>query len=230
MLTPGGQARRCPFCFPARIAPAQLLVSTEHFYLLAPAGQVVEGFLCIMTHACRDAPTRLRCVDDIPAAAVPELRALQQLVEDFYHDVYRVPPIFYENGRGGGRESSFPGGDFAFHPHLCALPGPLIVHEPLQARFRWHAAGDYPSVRQRIGTRPYLYVDTPSDEAYHRPVVYYSLDESGDGDLIRVSLKELLVEANSLGVAVNWRTHPGQAEMARLISRFGRWYSSVFEW
>ena len=227
MLTPGG--RRCPFCFPARIAPAQLLVSTEHFYLLAPAGQVIEGFLCIMTHACRDAPARLRCVDDIPVAAVPELRALQRLVADFYRDVYQAPPVFYENGRGGGRESSFPGGDFTFHPHLCALPGPLIVHEPLQARFRWHAAEEYRAVRRHIGSRPYLYVDARSDNAGHAPVVYYSLDEAEDSDFARFSLKEFIVEANSLGVVVNWRLHPGEAEMERLISRFGKWYSSVFE-
>ena len=220
--------RRCPFCFPARIEPAQLLVSTEHFYLLAPAGQVVEGFLCIMTHACRDAPTRLRCLDDIPVAAVPELLALRQLVEDFYRDVYQAPTVFYENGRGGGRESSFVGGNFTFHPHLCALPGPLTVHEPLRARFRWHAAEDYPSVRRHLGARPYFYVDARSDEAGREAVVYYAADGSGDSDLSRLSLKELLVEANSLGVAVNWRTHPGQAEMARLISKFGRWYSSAF--
>lgn len=221
--------KRCPFCFPARIAPAQLLVSTEHFYLLAPAGQVVEGFLCIMTHACREAPTRLRCVDDIPLAVVPDLSALQQLVEDFYRDVYQVPPVFYENGRGGGRESSFPGGDFTFHPHLCALPGPLTVHEPLRARFDWHVAEDYPHVRRHIGGRPYLYVDSRCDEAHNGPVVYYSHDESGDSDLIRLSLKELLAKANSLAVDGNWRTHPGRAEMASLISKFGEWYSSVFE-
>ena len=221
-------ARRCPFCFPASILPAQLLATTEHFYLLAPAGQMIEGFLCIMTHGCRDAPDRLRCMDDIPGDAAEDLHALRRLVADFYRDVYRAPPVFYENGRGGGRASSFPGGDFMFHPHLCALPGPLIVHEPLLSRFQYRTVGDFPLVRHHIGRRPYLYVHTLSDPVQSQPVVYFAADRSGDAELERLSLKELLAAANPGSMQPDWRSYPGHAELARLIEDFGFWYASAY--
>jgi hypothetical protein len=204
---------RCPFCFPAAIAPHQLLATTEHFYVLAPAGQITEGFVGIMTHTCRDVPSRLRCLDDVPVHWVEELDALRALVVRFYRDVYRAPAVFWEHGRGGGDRSALPGGDFVFHPHLCALPGPLTVHEPLRERFPSICpAPTFPLIRDAIGRRPYLYVHTVGSE----PVVYHEIGH--------LSLKELLVEANGLVTDANWRRYPGERELRDLVTKFNAWY------
>jgi hypothetical protein len=218
---------RCPFCFPAAIAPNQLLATTEHFYLLAPVGQIVEGFLGIMTHVCQDTPVRLRCLDDIPASWVKEMNALRDMVTRFYRDVYRAPALFYEHGRGGGHDSSLPGGDFAFHPHLCALPGDLDIHEPLQARFLSRRAPQFPALRAETGRRPYIYVHTPGGR-HREPLVYYALDERPDESIRSLSIKTLLVEVNSLNKDSNWRRYPGERELLDLVERFNAWYAAGF--
>lgn len=220
--------QRCPFCFPAAIVPSQLLLTTEHFYLLAPAGQVIEGFLSILTHACRDAPNRLRCLDDIPESWTGELAAVGGLVARFYREVYEAPPVFYEHGRGGGHLSSFPDGDFVFHPHLCALPGELTIHRVLRARLRHRRAPSFPAVRAEIGRRAYLYVHTPGRTTCSTPIVYYGRELDSDEHLSRFSLKELLVEANQLDRETNWRRYPGERELAVLVDKFNRWYATAF--
>jgi len=225
---PAASESRCPFCFPAAIAPNQLLAATEHFYLLAPAGQMVEGFLGIMTHVCRDGAARLRCLDDVPAHWVTEMRALRNLVIQFYADVYHTSALFYEHGRGGGTASSPPGGDFVFHPHLCALPADLDLHQALRARFHYRRSPQYPSVRTRIGCRPYLYVDAPKGPHYRGPVVYYAADEPNANSLISFSMKRLLAELNSIDKDWNWRRYPGERELVALVEKFNLWYATGF--
>jgi hypothetical protein len=224
----GAADSRCPFCFPAAIAPSQLLVATEHFYLLAPVGQIVEGFLAIMTHSCRDASPRLRCLDDIPTAWVSEMNAMRDVITSFYRDVYDAPVLFYEHGRGGGYDSSLPGGDFVFHPHLCALPGDLDIHQPLQAHYSFLAAQQFPTVREQIGRRPYIYVHTPAGIRQPEPLIYYEPGDGGDERVARLSIKALLVEANSLERDSAWRRYPGERELADLIDRFNVWYTMGF--
>jgi hypothetical protein len=219
---------RCPFCFPAAIAPNQLLATTEHFYLLAPVGQIIEGFLGIMTHVCRDHPVRLRCLDDIPAQWVGELTALRELVARFFRDVYQAPTLFYEHGRGGGHLSSFPGGDFVFHPHLCALPGDVGIHEVLQPRFQFRRAPQFPTIRAEIGHRPYLYVHTPGGSRCREPVVYHGMDVDSDECVSGLSLKKVLVEVSSIGTDSDWRRYPGERELVDLVDKFNHWYATAF--
>lgn len=220
-------AGSCPFCFPAHISPAQLLVSTPTFYLLAPAGQIVEGFLCIMTHTCSDEPARLRCLDDVSEDCVDELRALRSMVIQFFGDVYKEPPIFYENGRGGGHYSSLPGGTFKFHPHLCAIPARLKVHDLLQPLFPSRKVTDFPHIRAGIGRRPYLYIHTPGDAEFPDPLIYYS-NRIPDGFFQDLNLKKLLAERNGLGRGWDWRAHADALEIRSAIDSFNSWYECTF--
>lgn len=218
---------RCLFCFPAAISPSQLLVSTPNFYLLAPVGQVVEGYLSIMTRACHDTPFRLRCFDDVLEEWFPEIETLQSLITGFYSDVYDAPPVFYEHGRGGGGASAFAEEDYAFHPHLCSLPGSLRIHEPLSELFASSPA-PLPGLREQIGFRPYIYVHTPFDAGHQEPLAYFTADDPADGRVTGFRLKKLLVDANGLDSGWDWRTHPGESELNSLIERFTDWYTSKF--
>jgi hypothetical protein len=223
----GESDTRCPFCFPAAVAPHQLLATTEHFYLLAPVGQILEGFLSIMTHACADRPRRLRCLDDIPAHWVAELDALRRLIASFHRDVYGQPTLFYEHGRGGGCWSSPPGGGYVFHPHLCALPGDHPVHATLTGRFSAIPAPAFPTVRSHIGYHPYLYVHTP-DGSLSDAIVYHGNDRTSGTCVSRLSLKEILAEQNPAARAADWRQDPGGAELVRLVGAFNQWYAAAF--
>jgi hypothetical protein len=233
VVTPDGSPddvadTRCPFCFPAAITPHQLLVATEHFHMLALAGQLVEGFLGIMTHTCRDGPTRLRCMDDISVRSVHELESLIELVMSFYREEYGAPALLYEHGRGGGGRSSLPGGDFVFHPHLCALPGNLKIHEGLRTRLSHRSPARLSTLRAVIGSRPYLYVHTPESARYHQPTVYYTADDRMSADIDDISVKHLLIELNAIDTAVDWRRYPGERELASLVSKFTSWYAATY--
>lgn len=224
LLDSGSQ--HCRFCFPAAIAPTQLLAVSEHFYLLALAGQIVEGFLGIMTHRCGDHPTRLRCLDDIPRDWVRELNAFRELITRFYHDVYGVGPLLYEHGRGGGQLSYASNEAFALHPHLCAIPGEFELHPALRERFEFCSAPPFPSLRAEIGRRPYLYVHTPSDQQNPDPVAYYCGDSSDH--VSTLSLKKVLVEIHSIHGNPDWRQYPGEHELVGLVAKFNHWYAAKF--
>jgi hypothetical protein len=219
---------RCPFCFPAAVAPNQLLAVTEHFYLLAPVGQLVEGFLGVMTHVCGDHPVRLRCLDDVPAAWAHDLHRLQRLIARFHHDVYGMPTLFYEHGRGGDGSSSPPEGGYVFHPHLCALPGDHRVHMVLARRFSHRAVPHFPDVRDKIGRQPYLYVHTPSEERRSRPVAYFGTDAWTGESISALSVKRLVAEVGAIRQDCDWRRYPGESELVRLIAVFNQWYAATF--
>jgi hypothetical protein len=219
-------AARCPFCFPAAIDPEQLLLTTQHFYLLASRGQIVPGYLTITTHACRDAPDRLRCLDDAPAAWIDELDAIRALVDRFYRDVYDAPPIYYEHGRGGAG-SRHPVEGYLFHPHLCVLPGDLSIHEPMEERFAFAEDVRYPCIRQAIGSRPYLFVQTPGEEGRHHARAYYAPADRG-GEVHRFSIKQSVVETNDLPGEWDWRAEPSEPALHETIARFGGWYRETF--
>lgn len=225
---PRGDRERCPFCFPASVSPRQLLATSEHFYLLAPAGQIVEGFLCVLTHSCRDGPDRLRCLDDMPTSWVDELHVMEEMIRQFYASAYGAPVLFYEHGRGGGGASSPASGDFVFHPHLCALPGPLEVHSVLRRRLAWRRSPNWGSVRRELGPQPYLYVHSEYGGPDTDAVVYFGRDELEREHLESLSLKRLLVEANALAAAADWRKYPGNTELEAVSKRFESWYVRTF--
>ncbi len=216
----------CLFCFPAAISPRQLLVTTENFYLLAPVGQVLEGFLSIVTKTCQDEPFRLRCFDDLPEGWTAEVDSLKRIVEDFYREVYDASPVFYEQGRGGGLRSSFREERYSYHPHLCALPGPLKIHGALAERFASHACAGFPHIRSVTGPVPYIYVQTPQDPAVPGPVVY--TDPGGTDGVESFRLKKALVECNGISAGWDWRNDPGEKELELLVEKFDHWYTARF--
>lgn len=220
----GVRRLRCLFCFPAAIAPSQLLALSENFYVLAPVGQVIEGYLLVATRTCRDTPHRLRCFRDVPSGWRNEVAQLEGMIADFYADAYGAPPIFFEHGRGGGYDFAFSNEDYYYHPHLCAVPGTINIHEPLNAMFRSVPCDHITNLRDAIERRPYLYVHTPNDSRNPHPRVYVG-DDNG---IQTLSIKRLLVAADGVGNKWNWRTYPGELELERLILKFEEWYTKAF--
>lgn len=216
----------CLFCYPAAISPRQLLVATDNFYVLAPIGQVIEGFLSIFTKTCQDEPVRLRCFDDLPGSWKPEVEELKSLIQDFYRDTYSAPAVFYEQGRGGGSRSRFLEERYSYHPHLCALPGPLEIHGALRERFPLNASAEFPDIRSAIGRRPYIFVHSPADPKIPDPVVYADPDEADSVERFR--LKKALVECNGLSNGWDWRDDPGDKELELLVDKFDAWYTTRF--
>jgi len=221
---------RCLFCFPASIAPRQLLVATEHFALIAPRGQVREGFLGVFTHRCRDTPRRLRCMDEIPPEWQPELASLREIITRFYRVAYDEPPIFYEQGRGGGTRSHFDDEYYWFHPHLCALPydgDADALHRGLTERFDAVPGTELGHVRSQVGRRPYLYVHTPYGTGERRPVAYVT-GATSTRPVERLRFKQLLGENAGWTNRWDWRDEPGYRELDAVIGKFEDWYTTQF--
>lgn len=196
-------------------------MATGNFFVLAPEGQVKEGFLSIFTHRCQDGPRRLRCMDDIDASWSAELAALTAMVRRFYADVYAMPALFYEQGRGGGTRSHFEDEDFWFHPHLCALPSSYNPAAELDARYERHVVEGVGHIRDRCGRRPYLFVGgdgvTTKDHAW----------TTAPGSAVpveRFKLKRAVVEAEGLPTSADWRVFPGREEIDLLVAKFDHWY------
>jgi hypothetical protein len=57
--------------------------------------------------------------------------------------------------------------------------------------------------------------------------VYYAADPTGDQPE-SLSLKQLLIDANSLDAEADWRRYPGQRELASLVDKFNAWYASGY--
>ena len=69
---------------------------------------------------------------------------------------------------------------------------------------------------------------TPEDPEHPDPAVYFAWRESDDHSVINLRMKQLIVEANGLASGWDWRTHPGEKELATLIEKFSGWYVSKF--
>lgn len=218
----GEHGEYCSLCLPSPLEKNQILMVTEHLYLLAPRGQIMEGYLSINTRQCGDTPIRLRCLDDLPDDWIGELHRAQDTLVAFYRDVYRSPPTFYEHGRGGGTRRAHVSESYPFHPHLCAAPGNLEIHGRLESQFDYIDGVTFPHVREVVGPRAYLYVDTPGDAARARPRAYFTTADE-DEVLQTYSIKKSLVLDNALSGEWDWRAKPTEPALDRVIAKFARW-------
>jgi len=215
-------ATRCLFCPPVAIRPSQLLTTTPHFYLLAPRGQLVEGYLSIVTHECGDEP-RLRSFADVPDTWQTELSWLCQVVRAFYVDAYQADTLFYEHGRGGGGASAFHDGSYSLHPHLCSLPGVWSAEQHLHAEFDGIPA-TLQTLRESVGDQPYVYIESS-------PGLGTAFCNTGpDGSSVEsLRIKEVLGRRNGISECVDWRVEPGMDRLERLVARFHEWYSRNYD-
>src|SRR5437016_739330 len=108
---------RCVYCLGQRQMRAdQILLRGNEFYLCAPRGQLVEGYLVIAPYSC------VGCLATLPPASFGEIGEHLALVRRFFADAYGVEqPIVYEQGRAGGGTTAAESG-FPLHAHLCCLP------------------------------------------------------------------------------------------------------------
>jgi hypothetical protein len=86
----------------------------------------------------------------------------------------------------------------------------------------------YPAIRTAIGQRPYLYVHTPDAAQNSEPIVYYTLDGQIAPAIEEISIKRLLISMNRIDSVDDWRSYPGERELACLVEKFNAWYADSF--
>lgn len=192
----------CVYCLDTgELRDEQVLLRGRDFYLCAPRGQLVEGYLAIAPYRC------VGCLAILPREQFAELQRLKNIVSAFYGNVFgiRHEKMFYEQGRAGlnGSSESFP-----LHAHLCCLPLSASIHPTLRERYASKPLTGIDGLADETG--PYVYVETPDAvRLYH-----------GSEELERMRLKPHIAAVLGMPERGHWRDHPGDAELARLIERF----------
>ena len=196
----------CTYCLDTGVLrDEQVLLRGEEFYLCAPRGQLVEGYLAIAPYRC------IGCLAELPEESLAELLRLKALVAEFYGR----EPFLYEQGRAGDGASAEEIG-FPLHAHLCCLPVEVDV-EGLFERYARIDVGGLRELRNAAASRPYVYIENGSSR------VYVPRDESGAAELRQLRLKPQLAELLGIPERGHWRDYPGDEELARVIAAFHEW-------
>jgi hypothetical protein len=201
----------CVYCLENQaLRTEQVLCRGNAFYLCAPRGQLVEGYLAIAPYRC------ISCLAKIPRHWAAELGWFKRLVVDFYRDAYgAAQPIFYEQGRGGGGATLDPEGGFPLHAHLCSLPLAADLDRVLSRRFDSVEVAGLHALAAAVRDAPYLYVETGGQGR-----VYLARTAEDRAELERMRLKPMIAELLGLPNRGHWRTYPGDRELERVIRHF----------
>jgi len=208
--------RRCVFCRENdHFRDEQILVRDSSFYLCAPLGQLVEGYLVIAPYGCGTSLSQL------PADRFAELDAMVAIVEDFYRLEYAcADAIYYEQGRAGGGARVDPDGAFPLHAHLCGLPVACDLHGLLGGRYARVDVGALSDLRAAAAGQPYVYAS-----AGGRQAVYLGRTKEQREELERFRLTPQLAALLGIADQGDWRQYPGRDKLDSLLRRFGRYRS-----
>jgi len=203
----------CVYCLDSgQLTPEQVLLRGEHFYLCAPRGQMVEGFLVIAPYRCYNALAKA------PLDVFDELRSIQNRVRRFYGDVYKIrEPLFYEQGRGGGGARTDPADRFPLHAHLCSLPARVDLHALLGQRYLRLPAADAAMLPEIVCDRPYFYVEACSQSA-----AYVANQHEQVLEIEKSRLKPIVAELMGISERGDWRSYPGERELMEVIKNWRR--------
>lgn len=201
----------CAYCLDSReLREDQVLRRGETFYLCAPRGQLVEGYLAIAPYRC------IGCLSHLPAECFSELRRLVDAVTAFYADIFRIArPMLYEQGRAGGGASTDQEGGFPLHAHLCCLPLTIDLHSVLAREYEQKALAGPHELFAVVGSEPYLYVEI-GDERF----AYVARSTGARNELARKRLKPTIATLAGFPERGYWRAYPGDRELESLIHRW----------
>lgn len=194
---------------------SQVLLQGRHFYLCAPKGQMVEGYLVIAPHSC------IGSLSAIPVSWFPELNQMKSVVSAFYQEVYGATDgTLYEQGRAGGGVRIDEVGGFPHHAHLCCLPLAVDLHTFLGQQYIRKTVCGPEELSLVVPDCPYVYLEGRDSEGLHKRCVYVSTTDRGRRELEQMRLKLTIATLVGLPDRGNWRIYSGRRELERLIGRF----------
>jgi Protein similar to CwfJ C-terminus 1 len=213
---PDAVKRRCVYCLSNdELHNRQILLRGRHFFLCAPRGQIVEGYLVIAPLSCTGSLSAL------PLSWFPELNLMKSVVSAFYREAYGVTDeTIYEQGRAGGGARIDVVGGFPHHTHLCCLPLAVDLHTFLGQRYVRKNLSGPQELSFVVPDCPYVYTDGPDSGGLHKRCVYVPATDEGRLELERIRLKPVIATLIGLPERGNWRTYPGDRELESLLGRF----------
>ena len=216
-MAPDDVSHRCVFCLEnGQFRPDQILIRDTNFYLCAPLGQLVEGYLVIAPYVCGNSLNRL------PSDWFEELDAMFALIEDFYRTEFDCDDaVYYEQGRAGGNARIDSEGAFPFHAHLCGLPVSCDIHGLLGRRYKGVEVNRLSELPAVAVDEAYIYARTGD-----RQCVYLGRSDEQRSELEQSRLSPQLAELLGMRDQGTWRQNPGSEKMESLLKRFERYRSN----
>ncbi|KAB2945599.1 MAG: hypothetical protein MPEBLZ_03997 [Candidatus Methanoperedens nitroreducens] len=182
------------------LLPSRTIFDTKHFSVIASLGQIVEGYLLIISKEHYYSMAHI--TDDL----YEELDILYSRTKLLLSNAYG-PPIIFEHGPMPIEKekdvSAIGGGSCVDHAHLHFVPFPVSsthIISYLRRRFSCRTISNFEELKiQAERNIPYFFVETPKGERYIFDVPFPPPSQY---------LRQLL--SNEIGVPEkwNWRIHP----------------------
>lgn len=239
--------KQCLFCSPEHHNQGDLiLLYSDNFYLFAPLGAFIEGYIIIASRTCHYKGNKIRSISEIPVEWMDELGFLRGVVSDFYRFTYdNNPGLSFEHGKAGACISISGETQHCYHPHLCCFP----VNFPLWDENGFTLGGEYKpdyiegfhNLRTHVNHAPYLYADFVSineklevgkadREENICKVAVLSEKTKVDSQYLRKILFCKLMDAPLLNKRVtlekdawDWRKYPFVDRAKTLVQTFRQW-------
>lgn len=155
--------RSCLFCRPEVHGLAdQVLLRSDHFFLLAGPDPIIEGYLILAPHRCDQPDQPLQSFADLSPTLLDEVAFLRGLISEFYRDLYRQEAsMHFECGRMEQLHPVSGSTSRADHAYLCCYPRSLLLWEDLPG-IKVEEIEGLPDLPRAVGDRPYLLIQSSS--------------------------------------------------------------------
>jgi len=223
---------RCIFCAPWLYDQGnQILLRSDHFYLFAGLGPIVEGYIIIAPYSCDDPGIPLRSISNAPPELVDELLFLRGLVSHFYREQYRRPGMHFEHGRAGVCLPAQNDTKHCYHAHLCCYPVSYPLWEDMIG-LRCEEVEGMHDLGRKAGDSPYLFVQVcevdesmPEDRAQREKWQARIALLKEETDIPSQYLRRLLAARARVGEEFrwDWLGMPELPLVRRLIQVFRDW-------
>jgi ATP adenylyltransferase len=178
----------------------RILYSSENLLVFPSLGQIVEGYLLIVTkqhHISFGAA---------PEDLYPELEAVQDKVRDVLTRHY-CAPLFFEHGPAS---ENLRGGCCVDHAHIHAVPAGVSVFDDLAELFRYSEMDSYDALKQKFNRGEHYFFLEEDRRRY-----LFSPSPHVPSQLIRMIMAEKVGNADRW----DWRTCPELDMLQRTLDR-----------
>jgi ATP adenylyltransferase len=174
--------------------PSRVLYEDEHFVVMPPLGEFMEGGLLLLSRE------HLLSFAHLPEPLFERLQRLMQAISRALTTRYGVPPLFFEHGPAPEWSK---GACCVDHAHLNIFPAAVVVHPHLAERMSFRLPSLAGLTRLQRSEFGYLFIQ--ENDGSRR--VY-------DGHLVPTQLvRRIVTSALSCPERWHWRNYLGQEEL-----------------
>lgn len=184
--------------------PSRILKETTNFVVVPTLGQIVEGYLLIVSKE------HYLSIGDLPYEYFDELSALKKETFDVLTKTYKSP-IFYEHGAISYQQR---GGCCVTHMHLHAIPTNVDLLPKITQHLKEKQIQSILEIKRQFKKKvPYLFYETAKGEKYLFDALVMPSQH----------LRQLLAVELNLKDKWDWRRHIGEDKVIATLKKLSFW-------